>query len=1101
MLRRAAPCALALLCACATSQPAGVSQTDVNRIVGQVLTAQSRIGTGEKLDALAELEAFLTTTPHRSERVANALEQLAGLYLQIEIRTYRNELARYQRNGGGIKPQMSHDRSIALYRKWLADYPERATSQRIYYQLARAYEDLGDTEREIAMLGILVAQDPPGPFHDEARFRLAELAFADARFEQAAERYGEVLHGDAAPGFRDYAGYKRAWAYYLAEQNAEAARAAVDFIDLKRVPRGKAMVLDSTMMPEPDWERVREVMKILARALNRLGGVAVLEKMVPADRDYADMVYRELAEAQAQVGRRDEAIATYEAYVRRHPTAVQTPAVLGYMVDTHTEAGDEKAAVATRVRLVTDFGTGSPWWNAQDAATRRATLPALRQTTHRLARYFHSAAQASKQPADYQTAADWYRRYLSTYPDARDTGEVAFLLGEVLFEAGQHAEAADAYADAAYRLPPHSKAGEAAYAAVLARERHLAQARPGGPEHARRLTALNDAMIDLVKAHPREPRLMAAFERLTGILFEADAHDELYRLADTVIRDGPRVRALHILAWRVLGEAALRTGRTARAEEALAQALDYVQDDPVQSAEIRKLMAAAAVSAAAQAAPEESAAALARAAGLLDPSDPLAEPVRADAALAPLQGDDPESALPALGAFLENYPESAHRERIATALLATGENTLADGDPGRAMRLWGAYRQWFGGAWPERDLRLARLEGKAHLDAGELDAADAAFSRVLAAYPGAAPEEDVDRLAGIRYKRAVAAVAAGNPEGLDLLAGIADGLPGSVLAPAALEALVNAAGGMGQPERAARAAQRLAEDFPGTPQAEQVDARMVPLLLAAGRPGDAAARLLADAAALPDDTAVPLILRAVELYEEADATDRAIGALMTLRDRFEAGSDRWAEAYVDTVRLEEAGTRNLPERPAAPDLNDRVDARVLEVFTPLAEADRLGAEGRAIAGRIWRHRAEAARAAFERVRLVPPLKENLTAKTDALKAALKAFDAVQGFRAQDSTVNASLQMGEMFDAFATEMLASPVPAELNAAQAEFYRQGLEQKAAPYRERAVRAWLANLERLRDGVAGPDVERTLERLARARPEWYDRPEIGAVLTHVP
>jgi len=946
-----------------------------------------------------------------------------------------------------------------------------------------------------------LATDKDGPYHQEVRYRLAELAFADARFARAARGYRAALDGTLSDEMRGLAGYKLAWAYYLDQNDPAAIVAAKAYIDSKRTTQNGNLRLDASAMAEPKWERVREVMTVLGRLFYRQNGVASLEAAFPSGRDYLHMVYRRLADVSAQLGDPTDAVPVYESFLSRYPTAVQAPVFLGYMVDRYTEAGKEDQAVATRERLVNDFGLDSPWWQAQTAATRHKAMPVLKQTTHRLARYHHARAQQSKKRQDYELAGRWYRRYLATYPDAREAGQISFLLGEGLFESGAYAEAAKAYDNGAYQYATHTKAAESAYAAVYTRERHLAQLGADDPKYAPLLADLVASFSRMVEHYPREPRLPAAYGRVSALLFEAKDYDRLYTLTDHVIRYGPRSRALHIQAWRTLGEAALETGRTGRAEEALEQALKYVQDDPKKTAQIGRLLAAAVVSRVSDPAvgAEVAAAALNRAATLLDKDDPLAQSVRVDGITRLLrEGHYPEG-MDRLAGFMDEYPQNNHLERLAGALMGAGERALADGDPEVSATLWGLYETLFAGQFPKRDRKLARLAGRTHLESGDLDAADLAFTRLLATYVNegeAVPEVDRDRLAGIRFKRAAARIQAGDASGLDLLDSVVNEFSESLVVPTALDALVTGASSFAAHDRALAAAERLVERYSGSPQADAAERRMVSLLVAVGRPGDAAAWLMREAdwlGADAEDSATAKLVAASDLYEQAGSPELAIGVMTALRDRFDVGADRWVAASVDVIHLEEVGSRKLPVQ-LAPEVSQTIDERLLALLTPLEAADSLGAAGRAIGSGIWRGRAEVARAAMDDIQLVPPLKKNLKAKKRALKVALGLLAKVQGFRSRDDALNATYQMGEMMASFGNRVLASPVPDSLNEQAAGIYQKGLVKNAAPYLKRAIKIHQKNLRRLRDGVSTADTRSSLEALARLKPEWYDRPPKG-------
>jgi len=1091
----------ALLWGCAAQAPApGVDTAAVNRVVGDVMSAQVRIGREEKLAALAELESFLTHTDLHGERVAQALAQLGDLYLTIELNTYARQNAVAE--GSAV---IRHDRSIPLYQKVLADYPNRSANHGVYYQLARAYDDLGDIGQERAMLAALVERTPRGPHLAEARFRLGELAFDAGRFKSAAADYEAALGVEEADErLRDYAAYKLVWGHYLVPNYTAGAEAAIQFIDLHRVPRGGGLVLDSQALPEPDWERVREVVLIFARMVQARGGVPAIESLA-AGRDYLPMLYERLGAVAGQVGRPRDAVAVYQAFLDRHPDAPEVPEFFGHIIDAYTDARDVEAAVREREHMVKACRPGNRWWEAQTAATRVAVAPVLRETAYQLARHHHSVAQERKTVEAYARAAGSYREYLADYGDSREAPEARFLLGEILFESGDYAGAADAYLAAAYTPPPHRRSAEAAYAAVYARERLLAETDPNDPRYDGRLSDLVDVFGRLVTSYPQEPRLEAAYGRIAGLLFDRKDNQRLYDMTDKVIRFGPRTLSLHLVAWRNLGEAALGLERYEQAEQALNQALTYAADDPEQAGEIRKLLAAA--SAARASAPgvtdAEAGERLLEAADRLGPDDPLGRAARVDAGMAFIKAGDEARAVAVFEEFVRQFPEDPQRDRVARTVLQMGESALERGDPAAADAAWDRYLAWFQGEWPDRDRLVAQNRARTHLAAGDLAAADRAFTVQLGSYaPGEAPEELVDRLAGVRYKRAAALIDAKNPEGLKVLQGIADDLPNSRVAPKALDAIIQSASAVGAaPSVAVGAAAMLVARHPDTPEAAQARDKYPDLLIAAGRPLDAAAALEQRADDLPQTEAAAALRRAAGIYEAEGRPAQAADAMLRIRAPLDPGSDPWVALSVDVARLREGGTTQVPGRPEAADLNDRIDGRLLAELTPLAQADTLGPAGRRVAAEVWLARADAARGRFLAVQLVPPLDQNLKAKQDALKDALAAYGEAAEFRSRDATLSATRRMGEMLEGFARAMLDAPVPAELTPAQVEIYRAALSKRAAPYLARAVEAHERNLARARDGLTGPDVAASIAALGRLKPEWYDRPELDVRPIHVP
>ncbi|MDH4228577.1 MAG: tetratricopeptide repeat protein [Nitrospirota bacterium] len=1093
---------------CASAPPTGVDRAEVNRIVGAVLSGQAIADPREKLAALAELENFLITTPNRSERLARITTQLADLYMDIEVRTYERALRRISARGedsASLRPD--HRRSIALYRKVLTDYPGRAANAGVYYQLARAFDDIGEETGERDALEAFLKVVPKGPQSTEVRYRLGELAFETGRFQRASEQYAGVLADrDAPPVLRDYAAYKRVWALFLSPDYPVAVPAAVAFMDEKRVRIGKTLVLDSQTMPEPDWERVREVNGILARMLHDQGGVKALLKAFPEERDYLPMVYGKLAEVTITYESPAAAVPVYEAFLKRYPDSPDAPVFVGYIVDRYTEGQNLESAIRARVRLVEEYGPQTAWWRKQDAATRRRLGPVFEETSFRLARHYHSVAQQSHKKEDYARAVDSYRTFLSRFKNGQygaDAPEAAFLLGELLFETRDFAGAASAYEQSAYDFPVHQRSAEAAYAMVYAREQGMAGMDPDGLQFAPHLQLLADAFLRLVEQFPREPRLPTAYERIAALCFSAGDYARLYDISDRVVRFGPRSRTLHAKAWRALGEAALEIRKLDQADTAFRQALTYLDDDPGQKAEVHKLLAAATIARAEAESGDGAVLAvqLLEASATLPASDPLAQSARLDAGLSFLRAEEFGQALAVFGSLLASWPNTPHRDRVARSVLNVGERAQENGDLEAARRAWERYRQWFEGEWPERDLAVARLEGRALMDAGDLEGADAAFVRAIASQPkGQAPEEVLDMLSGIRYKRAAERLKAKKPaEAARLFGSIADDLAGSRLVSKALEAQVSALEAAGDAAGALESAERLLADFPGEPPAEAVHAHLGELLLAAGQPVEAGMHYQLLATQAVPAEADGLQMRAVEIFEGAKRNDLAVSALSVVRDRHPAGSDPWMSVHQQLVWLQQTGKRAEPKSGSRD--ADRVADRLLADLLPLAESDSLEGGGRRIAAEILLTRARDSRARLDRIRLVPPLDQSLEAKKTALKESVDLFSQARDLRALSVTPAASRNIGEMFEAFAVALLGAPVPDNLTPEQVEIYRRAVEKKAKPYRQRAIQAHQDNLERAREGVLTQDVLASMQALGRLSPEWYDRPEIPMQPVYVP
>ena len=95
-------------------------------------------------------------------------------------------------------------------------------------------------------------------------------------------------------------------------------------------------------------------------------------------------------------------------------------------------------------------------------------MAVLKTNLKDVAQYYHAQAQRTKNVADYQEAAKWYRSYLTSFPDDPDSAVTNYLLADTLFESKQYLEAAQEYESTAYHYGITRRPAAAGYAAIVA---------------------------------------------------------------------------------------------------------------------------------------------------------------------------------------------------------------------------------------------------------------------------------------------------------------------------------------------------------------------------------------------------------------------------------------------------------------------------------------------------------------------------------------------------------------------------------------------------------------------------------------------------------
>jgi tetratricopeptide (TPR) repeat protein len=85
---------------------------------------------------------------------------------------------------GGADPKGPLE-AITLYDRILTEYPNYEHRDKVLYQKARAYDELGRTEDAIATMEQLIRENPNSGHYDEVQYRRGEYFFTRRRYRDA----------------------------------------------------------------------------------------------------------------------------------------------------------------------------------------------------------------------------------------------------------------------------------------------------------------------------------------------------------------------------------------------------------------------------------------------------------------------------------------------------------------------------------------------------------------------------------------------------------------------------------------------------------------------------------------------------------------------------------------------------------------------------------------------------------------------------------------------------------------------------------------------------------------------------------------------------
>jgi len=382
--------------------------------------------------ALENYEKLLDLPQDPAAR-AETMRRLADLQLEMD------------EQGGGTLAQSDArlKRSIELYTTVLREHPNGPSNDRVLYQLARAYQSLGDFAKGEEALLRLTRDYPQSSYADDAHFRRAELLFKLEQFDDASAEYRQVLALKEATPFFEAAQYKYGWSEYR-QSNYETALMVFLTILSRELPPGEISDLKVALEGVKPGKRdmTTDALRVVSLAFTQLGGPEAATKYFAKNGEppYAALVYNALGAHLLEKKRYTDSARTYEAFIAAHPKHPLAPEFLAKAIAAQDLGGFIEPVVAAKENYVRHFDPAAPYWAGRSPTPE--IMASLRAHMEDLARYYQARGQRPREagtaPAklDFDAAVKWYQRLLTLFPQDAKAAELRFLMAESMFEAG-----------------------------------------------------------------------------------------------------------------------------------------------------------------------------------------------------------------------------------------------------------------------------------------------------------------------------------------------------------------------------------------------------------------------------------------------------------------------------------------------------------------------------------------------------------------------------------------------------------------------------------------------------------------------------------------
>ncbi len=366
--------------------------------------------------------------------------------------------------------------AIHLYSALLKAYPKYERNDSVLYQLARAYELNAQPDKAQASLDQLVASYPKSHYIDEAQFRRGELLFSSKAYPKAQSAYEAVINIGASSAFYNQSLYKHGWSLFKQGENERSLDSFAGVLDSMLVSkRDPSELIELETLSRPNRELVEDTFRVMSITFSYLDGPKTIDDFVKRrtppgrlPRPYSYLLYARLGDLYMEKERYTDAADSYRAFVSQDRNNEKAPLLEMQAIEAYQKGGFPQLVLQGKKEFVENYSFGTAFWQGRDAKSEPKVVAVLKTNLKDVAQYYHAQAQRSKNVADYQEAAKWYRSYLTSFPDDPESAVTNFLLADTLFESKQYLDAAKEYESTAYHYGEHDKAAAAGYAAIIA---------------------------------------------------------------------------------------------------------------------------------------------------------------------------------------------------------------------------------------------------------------------------------------------------------------------------------------------------------------------------------------------------------------------------------------------------------------------------------------------------------------------------------------------------------------------------------------------------------------------------------------------------------
>ncbi len=421
----------------------------------------------------------------------------------------------------------------------------------------------------------LIKDYPTSKYIPDAYLSFAEYYFDKGEMDNALKFYEKVEQFPKSSVY-PYAVYKKGWCYVNQGDYKTALETFVGVVRMTTEGKVHVSAAQATAL-------MKEAKKDIVKAYAHVGGPdKAWEFFQRTGGDYAPKMMEALAELYWEQGQFQDSSRVYKKVIAQNMDSPRICEWQNKIVRNTLSAGNKKDQVQEIERLGAVYDKV-----ADNKGIKKDQLEECRNTFHdttkELALIWHKEAQKTKNQDTYALDKFIYKVYLDHFPKDKDSYEMSYYYGELLWTLENWKDAAEQYTKVVEMKPDGKYVKDAAYAAVLAWKNALnvddhehedqvktdqekLKEREGKkkiealeiPEYQKKMIGAFDTYIKYV---PDAPELVTIKYRKARIYYEYNHFDEAAKLFEDIVRKYPK-HELSIYSANLLLDSLNAQGKT-----------------------------------------------------------------------------------------------------------------------------------------------------------------------------------------------------------------------------------------------------------------------------------------------------------------------------------------------------------------------------------------------------------------------------------------------------------------------------------------------------------------------------------------------------------